>query len=146
MKPGLSCRFYPAKTASVISEWVADRIPGCERGFGPCVALGVFRGAELVGGVVYHNWNPESGVMEMSAAGNHWLNRAVLQHMHGYIFDQAGCQLAVLRVSENNTRMLRIAEAYGYRKHLIPRLRGRDEAEAILTLTVEDWRSSRFHR
>lgn len=146
MRPELHYRFHRPQTAAWVAKWVAERVPGCERGFGPCVALSVHRGEEQIGGVVFHNYNPEAGVMEMSAAGRHWLNKSILKAMHEYIFDTAGCQLAVLRVSENNARMLRIAEAYGYRKHLIPRLRGRDEAEAVMTLTDDDWRESRFHK
>lgn len=130
----------------MIARWVADRIPGCERGFGPCAAMSV--GSPLIGAVVFHNYNPEGAVMEMSAAAEspRWLSRPVLAAMHGYVFDRAGCQLAVLRVSERNRRMLRIAKAYGYEGTRIPRLRGRDEAEIILTLTDDAWRSSKFHR
>lgn len=106
----------------------------------------VFR-EETIGGVVFHDWNPEAGVMCMSAAGQPgWLNRSVLYAMHSYIFDRASCQLAVMQVSENNERMLRIGLAYGYTAHRIPRLRGRNEAEILMTLTEEDWRASRFSK
>ena len=100
-----------------------------------------------IGGVVFHDWNPEAGVMCMSAAGEPgWLSRPILYAMHRYIFETAGCQLAVMQVSEHNARMRRIGLAYGYTETRIPRLRGRDEAEIIMTLTKEDWRASRFHR
>lgn len=83
----------------------------------------------------------------MSAAGGDgWLTRPVLHAMHDYVFNHAGCQLAVLQTSEHNQVMRRIAKAYGYREYVIPRLRGRDTAEAILTLTDDDWKASRFHR
>lgn len=110
------------------------------------MALRVHRD-ETIGAVVFHDWNPEAGVMCMSAAGEPgWLTREVLYAMHSYIFDRAGCQLAVMQVSERNERMRRIGLAYGYTETRIPRLRGRDEAEMIMTLTDEDWRASRFHR
>jgi len=146
MKPALSFRFYRPEGARPIAQWVARKIDGCGRGFDPCVAMSVHRGDRIVGGVLFHNFSPESRVMEMSAAGQNWLNRPILFAMHEYIFDTAGCQLAVQRVSERNKRMLRIAEAYGYRKHLIPRLRGQNEAEAVMTLTDDDWRKNRFHK
>ena len=110
------------------------------------MALRVFRD-ETIGGVIYHDWNPEHGTMCMSAAGSDgWLTRPVLYAMHDYVFNQAGCQLAVLQTSEHNHVMRRIAKAYGYAETIIPRLRGRDEAEAILTLTDDTWKASRFHR
>lgn len=129
-----------------MAQWVARQIPGCERGWDACVALGVFSD-RLIGAVIYHDWNPEAGVMCMSAAGEPgWLTRPVLYAMHAYIFDTAGCQLAVMQVSEKNERMRRIGLAYGYTETRVPRLRGRDEAEMIMTLAEEKWRASRFHR
>lgn len=127
------------------AQWVADRIEGCERGFGKCITLLV--GEPVIAGVVFHNWNPEGRVMEMSAAAEspRWLTRPVLWAMHRYIFEDCDCQLAVMRVSEHNARMLRIAKAYGYEAHRIPRLRGRDEAEIVLTLADDRWQESRFH-
>jgi len=73
-------------------------------------------------------------------------SRRTLDAMHGYIFDAAGCQLAVMRVAESNEPMRRSGRRYGYSETLIPRLRGRDEAEAIMTLTDDAWRASRFHK
>jgi RimJ/RimL family protein N-acetyltransferase len=100
-----------------------------------------------IGGVVFHDWNPDAGVMCMSAAGEPgWLNRSILYAMHNYIFNTAGCQLAVMQVSERNERMRRIGLAYGYTETRIPRLRGRDEAEIVMTLPEEVWRASRFHK
>jgi RimJ/RimL family protein N-acetyltransferase len=138
--------FFNADDSGPIAAWVASRIPGAERGWSQCVAMRVSRD-DTIGGVVFHDWNPAAGVMCMSAAGEPgWLNRAVLYEMHRYIFDTAGCQLAVMQVSELNTRMRRIGLAYGYTEHRVPRLRGRDEAEMIMTLPEENWRASRFHK
>lgn len=147
MKPEVSYRFCTGDRAELVAGWVARRIEGCERGFGPCAALAVESGSNVLGAVVFHNYSPESGVMEMSAAASspRWLTRPVLRAMHGYIFNDAGCQMAVMRVSERNRHMLSIAERYGYTLHRIPRLRGRDEAEMICTLTDDEWRKSRFN-
>lgn len=149
MKSAPRYRFHGARDplALVVAHWVANRIPGCERGWDRCVAMEVTRGENIIGGVVYHDYNPEAGTICMSAAGSKgWLTRRVLHAMHSYVFCDAACQLAVLQVAEDNERMISIAERYGYRAHRIPRLRGRDKAEVILTLTDDDWFSSRFHR
>lgn len=148
MKQPLRYEFYRATDprSRAVAQWISDRIPGCGRGWDACVALRVFR-EDTVGAVVFHDWNPEAGVMCMSAAGSDgWLSRPVLKAMHAYVFDDAGCQLAALQVSERNHRMRRIALAYGYREYVIPRLRGRDEAECLMTLSDDDWRASRFHK
>jgi RimJ/RimL family protein N-acetyltransferase len=125
-----------------IAAWVAQHIPGCERGFTNPTAIGVAENGDLIGGTVFHNWNPEAGVIEMSSAGisPRWLSRQMLKAIFGYVFDQLGCQLVVMRVSERNDRMIGIARRFGFDGHLIPRLRGRDEAEWVFTLADEQWR------
>lgn len=145
MKVALGYKFYPAQMAEPAKHWVAQRIPGCERGFGEAAALVV--GSPVVAVVLFHNYSPEAGVMEMSAAAEspRWMTRPVISAMHRYIFEDARCQMAVLRVSENNKRMLRIAERFGYTPYRIPRLRGRHEAEVVLTLSDDDWKVSRFN-
>lgn len=148
MKLPVRSEWFAARDSLEMCRWVAARIPGCERGWDNAVAMRVYddEGATL-GGVIFHDWNPEAGVMCMSAAGGPgWLTRPVLYAMHDYIFNTAGCQLAVMQVSERNERMRRIGLAYGYTEIRLPRLRGRDEAEMLLTLPDEVWRASRFHK
>ena len=112
------------------------------------VTMGVFGNAGIVAVVAYHDWNPDAGTIAMSAysSSKKWLNRDVLFKMHEYPFVQIGCQAVVLQVSEHNKNMLRIAKAYGYEQHRIPRLRGKNEAEIINILSDETWRESRFTR
>ena len=149
MKTATRFRLFPAKDerAQIVAHWVASRIPGCERGWDRYVAMEVSRDDDIIGGVVFHDYNPEAQTICMSAAGGDgWLTRSVLYRMHSYCFCDAACQLAVLQVAEDNDRMLSIARRYGYREYRIPRLRGRDKAEVILTLADDDWFASKFHR
>jgi RimJ/RimL family protein N-acetyltransferase len=129
-----------------MAAWVAARIPGAESGWDNCVAMRVYTD-RTIGGVIFYDYDPRAGVLCMAAAGEPgWLNRSILYAMHAYVFDTAGCQLAVMQVSEKNERMRRIGLAYGYTEIRIPRLRGRDEAEILMTLPDEVWRASRFHK
>lgn len=131
-----------------LAAWCAHRI-GAERGFqAPYTTMGVFQGQGLIGVTVFHNWQPEDGVIEISgaSASAKWLPRSVLFEKFSYIFDHLGCQLCVMRVSERNPRMIAVATKYGFTGHLIPRLRGRDQAEWIFTLNDDDWRMSRYHK
>lgn len=100
----------------------------------------------LVGGVVFHNWNPETGVIEVSAASidARWATRGVMRAVFEYIFQTAECQLAVARTGEDNKRTRRLWKALGATEYIIPRLRGRTASEAILTLTQEAWENSKF--
>jgi RimJ/RimL family protein N-acetyltransferase len=111
-------------------------------------AMAVTDDDRLIAGVLYNNWHPDTGVIELHAASTdkRWLTRPVLKAMFAYPFDGIGCQMCVLRVSEHNKPMIRIAKAYGFKEHVIPRLRGRNESEHILTLTDDDWRVNRFYK
>jgi RimJ/RimL family protein N-acetyltransferase len=131
-----------------VGHFVSELVYG-ERGrFRDFCSLAVCDAGFVIAGVLYHHFYPRSGVMELSAAAvdKRWLTRPVLRAMFEIPFDVFGCQLVVLRVSERNTSMLRIARAYGFTEYVIPRLLGRDEAEHILTLGDDEWRASRFNR
>lgn len=132
-----------------VARFVADHIPGCERGFEHFTAIGVIDDAgHLVGGIVYHDWSPEHGVIEMSSAATtpRWFTRKILQAMFELPFDRLGCQMVVTRMAESNTGLHSQFERLGFRRHSIPRLYGRDEAGIIYTMTDDDWKASRFMR
>ena len=125
--------------AQEVGLFVAANIPG-ETGFHNYNAIGF--GWPLVAGVVYHNWNPDGGVIELSSASTtrNWLSRANLKIIFGYPFDELDCQLCVARISEYNTRARRIWRALGATEYRIPRFYGRNEDVVIATLPVEAWR------
>lgn len=136
-----------------VAAWVARHIPGCERGFDTCRAMGVLDGERLVAGMVYHNWEPEHGVVEISGAAitARWLTRPVLWQMFAYPFQGIGCQMVLMRVSERNEQwngrgLPRLLKAYGFDKHTIPRLYGRHEDGHVFSLTDDAWRDNGFHR
>src|SRR5690606_2224075 len=81
-----------------------------------------------------------AGAIEVSGAADtpRWLTKKVLWEMFAYPFEHLGCQIVVMRVSTENTRLHRILTAYGFECYRIPRLRGRHEDELIFTLTDDD--------
>ena len=134
--------------AEYVVPFVAD-LANQPPDFGRCQTMAVMnRDGGMVAGIVFHNWNPTAGVMEVSAASINpkWATREVLQCGFGYVFDRAGCQMAVARTDEKNRRVRRLWAAFGAAEYIIPRLRGRTASEAILTLTDDAWRDSKFAR
>jgi len=129
-----------------VAAFVAANIPGCERGFGECQAIGFLENGQIVAGVVYHGWTPESGVIQMSAASLHrkWLTRERLAMIYEYPF--AFCRMVMSRQAESNTRTRRIWRSLGANEYVIPQLRSPTEAEVIFTLTAEQWQASKFKR
>lgn len=130
-----------------VAAFVATRIWGHPESFGPHSSLAVFNETGLVAGIVYHNWHPATGVMELSAgsASHRWLNRDIVRAAFAFPFDVMGCQAVTGRHSEKARHIRRIWKALGADEYIIPRLRGRDEpAEVIAVLTREAWEASSF--
>lgn len=148
----IGVKYSDIKRNAEFNEAVGDFVSGIIYGepgrFERYSTLAVHDNGRLIAGVLYHHFHPRDGVIEMSAGAidKRWLTRAVLKAMFAVPFEMLACQLAVLRVSEHNAPMLRIAKAYGFKEFVIPRLRGRHEAEHILTLSDDDWRGNRFNK
>lgn len=131
-----------------VAQWVAARIPGCERGFGPCQAMGVEHKGEIVAGLAFHNYEPETEIIEVSGAAedSRWMTRTVINEALGYVFDQIGCQMLVARQALDNAAPRRAWLSIGGTEYAIPRLRGRDKDGSIITLTDDQWSRSKFKR
>lgn len=131
-----------------VAGWVSKRIGLSGDGFGNCRALGVGHKGKIVAGVVFHNWEPDHGVIELSAVATHrgWMTREVMRVAMAYVFDGLGCQAAIARVAERNEPARHIWRALGSEEHIIPRLYGRDEAGCIYVLTCEAWSKSRLNK
>lgn len=132
-----------------LSLWVANIIwPGKGREFGNCQAMAVMEDGELIAGIVFHNWEPDAGVIEISGAGTskRWLTRQTLRAMFSVPFEQWGCQCLVMRVDPDDAALTRMLTAYGFELFVIPRLRGRDKAEHVFVLTDDSWKANKFNR
>jgi hypothetical protein len=113
--------------------------------WGNCQAIGFLdRDGTLEAGVVYNNWNTKAGVIEISMASSHraWGTKSRLKIIFEYPFSFA--RMVVARTSANNPTPLRLWRAMGAKDYRIEGLRGPDEDEIVTTLTVEQWRSSRW--
>lgn len=135
-----------------LKRWAAAQIwPGEGREFGADgAALGVFDDETLIAVVVFHDWEPKAGLIEISAAAisRRWLAKPVLWQMFSYAFNVVGCQLAVLRVSADarQAHIHRMLTAYGFDHVRIKRMYGRFEDGLVFTLTDDDWRRNGFHK
>lgn len=133
-----------------VAHFVAQLIPECrERGFPrSSKAIGVIDGDKLIAGLVYHNYSPEAGVIEMSGAaipGKYWLTRETLKRIYQYPFLTVGCQMVLMRVAEDNV-VLRTLAQLNYTFIRIPRLLGRDKDAIVCTLTYEAWASNKLNQ
>jgi len=127
-------------------RFITERIWGAEKPMSDGTVMAVAEDNRIIGACLFHNWQPDEGVIELTSASisPRWLSRPVLRVMFGYAFDQLGCQAAVMRVDPANTRMCRIASAFGFQRYEIGRLRGRDKAEVVFVLGDDEWRRGKF--
>jgi RimJ/RimL family protein N-acetyltransferase len=138
-----------ARQKQLLAEWVSKIIwPRGNNGVGNCQAMAIIDGDDLIAGVLFHNWDPEAGIIELTSASidKRWITRPVLKAMFEYPFIECKCQVVVLRVSDDNQPMHRIAKAYGFEHYIIPRLRGRESNENVFVLTDDAWKTNRFNR
>jgi RimJ/RimL family protein N-acetyltransferase len=129
------------------AEWVAGQL-GYDRPFTSCRSMAVIHSDRIVAGVVFHDWNPEAGVIELSAAATdpRWMTRKVINEAFGYVFGRLGCQMAVARTEASNRTVRRLWRGLGAQEAIIPRLFGRTKNGAILTLTDDKFRTSKFYQ
>ena len=129
-----------------VAGWVAQQL-GFERGFGKAQALGVVHKDTLVAGLVFHNWEPEHGTIEVSGAATdrRWMTRKVMNTALNYVFDEVGCQMVIARQDIGNLSPRKAWLGLGASEYVIPRLRGKNTDGTIITLTDDQWRASKFY-
>lgn len=130
-----------------VGEFVSSIVFGRPDALNMYCTMAVVEDGKLIAGTVYHNWQEEAGVIELTSGSlsKRWLTRHVISSMFTLPLVRLGCQLVVLRVSERNENMIGIARKFGFSETFIPRLRGRDEGEIIFTLTDDQWRTSPYN-
>ena len=132
-----------------VADFVAGIIWGDERLFSPdSRAIGI-QGSDgtLLGGVVYHNWTPHAGTIELSAASlsARWLTRRIIGELLAYPFYGCGCQLLLGQTEKSNTRDRKLMCGIGFMETHVPRLFGRDNDGILQTLTDDQWKAGAYH-
>ena len=103
-----------------VAAWVCERIPHV-RDFGPCAAIGVMTGGRLVAGVVYHDYQPDFGSVQLSMAADSstWARRELIAGLLHYPFEQLGCWSVFTLTPEDNKKAVKVNEHIGFKKKTI---------------------------
>lgn len=134
---------------AALGDFASMAIFGEPGRFDKFCSIGVARDGVLVAAMIYHNYEPDYGVVEMSAGASdaQWMDRSVLRTILDFPYDQLGCQAIVARHDETASHLRRMWKCVGAQEHVIPRVRGRDRpAEVVSVLTHEAWLASKFKR
>jgi RimJ/RimL family protein N-acetyltransferase len=134
----------------VLGDWAAAHIWHNSSKFAePYGTMGVQADdGRLLGVVVFHNWDYDHGVIEISAASEspRWLTRAALRQIFETCFDQHGCQLVCARVAPDAENVRSVLRRYGFKERRLERMRGRNQDEILCRLTDDKWRGSKWTR
>lgn len=133
----------------VVAHWVAARIGHVEDGssFGPCAAIGVEdRAGQLIGGVVYHNYMPAVGNMELSFAATspRWLTRSIICGLLSYPFEQLQCRRVTGVTPRRATSARRFLDQFGFKREGCVRWGFGDDHAIISGLLREEWKASKW--
>lgn len=132
-----------------IEAFIAGKIWGRGRELsGDTAAVFVDEQGQMTAAVIFHNWDREAGTVELTGASvsPRFLTRQTLRDLYSYAFDQLGCQAVMQTTRADDERQARLLPRYGFTRHVVPRLMGRDTDAAIYVLREEDWRASRFNK
>jgi RimJ/RimL family protein N-acetyltransferase len=131
-----------------VAQWVAEHIPHMRGGaFGPCVGMAVLseRG-EMMGGVVFHNFDPHVRSIEVSGASvsPRWLTRPLISLILSYPFEQLKCRRITTITPRRNEAARRFNRKLGYKQEgLVRRGFGNDDA-IIYGMLAGEWRRGRY--
>ncbi len=105
-----------------IAEWVALRSPyaGINRGadWGKCSGVGIEVDGKLEAGVIYNNWNPIYGTIDLAIAADspRWATRGHVREVLAVAFDRLGCQRATALVGQKNERAEKLVRGLGFKR------------------------------
>lgn len=132
---------------SAAAEWVAEQL-GYNRPFTSCRSMAVIHSGRIVAGLVFHDWNPEAGVIEISAAATdpRWMTRGIINEAFRYAYSILGCQMVVARTEASNRTVRKLWRGLGASEVIVPRLFGRNQNGVILTLPDDRFRASKLYK
>ena len=132
----------------LVCNFVAKIVWGDHRRFDDnAAAVGVIdcKGV-MVGGIVWHNWQPEAGTIEISAGtiSKRWLTRKLIWQIFSYPFDRCNCQCVFAQTRADNGPVAKLLEGIGFNSIDVPRLHGRDADGVLWWLPEETWRAGSY--
>lgn len=96
-----------------VAKFVAQGI-GPYESFSNFVAFGVEEDGELIGGVVFNNFNENSICGSIHGVGKNWLTREFLWYMFHYPFEKAKVGRITVVVENNNEMSHNIVQRLGF--------------------------------
>jgi RimJ/RimL family protein N-acetyltransferase len=130
-----------------VAKWVAEQI-GTGVEWGPCQAIGVVTEDDtLIGGVVFSNYQPHFGNIEVSFASirRNWLTPCLIQGILGYAFDQLRVSRITTLTPKRNRAARQFLKKFGFVEE--GNVRGGFGTDDMIVsgLLAKEWAGHRFN-
>lgn len=125
----------------LVTKWVIDRVDSLHR-LECCVAIGVSSGSKLIAGVVYHDYQPEARIIQMSMAAISpmWAKKEIIWKLLQYPYDQLDCFKILLSISVDNIKALKTMKHIGFvQEAILNHNYGKDKHAVILGMLKPDY-------
>lgn len=135
------------KLNKTFCDFAAHIVFGRENDFGPCGSMGIFKDSKLIATIIFHGWQPEYGIMEISAAATSpaWLTKRTIREIMANCFDRHDCQQIVSRMAVDNKRAIQIYKFLGFKSVRLPNMRGSGKHEWLMLLLKDQWVAHRLN-
>lgn len=137
----------PAENAALV-RWCAERIPHVAGGdFGPAQAIGVVRHHRMAAVVVFHEWQPAFGTLQLSMAAEtpSWASTAVLRGLFAHAFITQGANKLWTATPHDAERVLKFNRGVGMKAEATLRHHfGAKRHAVICSMLKAEWQRSRW--
>ena len=131
------------------AQWTANHIPHMNgMGFGACTALGVVSNAGYpVGGVVFHEYQPQYGnvMVSMASERSEWLTRRIITGILSVPFSQYGCRRVTAITPPGATSISQFLTKFGFRREGVIREGLGTQDAWVWGLLAREWRFNRYN-
>lgn len=100
-----------------VAEWVYSRLDGARGVYRDPVlyqALGIEENGKLIAGAVFDQFSAGHCWVHVVGIGRRWLTRTFMEMCCDYIFNQAGCKVAMCMSAANNAAAIEFTQHIGH--------------------------------
>jgi RimJ/RimL family protein N-acetyltransferase len=130
------------------AEWVAEQIPHVERFQPPYRSALIFdSGHRVIAGVVFHDWIPAAGTIQLSMAAisPKWATRDTLAGLFRYAFETNGANKLWTATPHKSDRAIRFNRGIGMKQEAVLRHQFGPGVHAVVcSMLAAEWRASRW--
>jgi RimJ/RimL family protein N-acetyltransferase len=103
-----------------VAEWTANLIPHVED-FGPCIAIGVQSKGRLIAGIVYNEYQPRYGIIQLSmaAVSPMWARKEIIAELLRYPFEQLGVYKVFTAILPDNAMAIKVNNHVGFKREAV---------------------------